>query len=111
MDPQRTMVFSFAPLYNLLLTYLNETSINFLLSIVTHGHLFCFTTNSPPTLTGAGHQRTVSTSTGCDQCLSLANSIPIPGPSNILLNKLYCILLERKFHFLAPILWGIRLLK
>ena len=29
-------------------------------------------TNSPPTLTGVGHQRTVSTDIGCNQWLSLA---------------------------------------
>ena len=29
---------------------------------------------SPPTLTGAGHQRTVSTNIGCNQWLSLAKS-------------------------------------
>ena len=31
-------------------------------------------TNSPPTLTGVGHQRTVSTDIGCNQWLSLAKS-------------------------------------
>ena len=32
-------------------------------------------TYSPPTLTGVGHQRTVSTSIGCNQWLSLAKTI------------------------------------
>ena len=32
-------------------------------------------TYSPPTVTGAGHQRTVSTSTGCNQWLSLAKTL------------------------------------
>ena len=31
--------------------------------------------NSPLTLIGAGHQRTVSTSTGCNQWLSLAKTL------------------------------------
>ena len=31
--------------------------------------------NSPPTLTGAGHQRTVSTSIGCSQWLCVAKTI------------------------------------
>ena len=31
--------------------------------------------NSPPTLTSAGHQRTVSTSSGCNQWLSLAKPL------------------------------------
>ena len=33
------------------------------------------TSNSPPTLTGAGHQRTVSTNIGCDWWLSLAKTL------------------------------------
>ena len=36
--------------------------------------------HSPPTLTGAGHQRMVSTSTGCNQCLSVAKTTPKSGP-------------------------------
>ena len=31
--------------------------------------------NSPPTLIGAGHQRTVSTNTGCKQWFSLARTL------------------------------------
>ena len=36
---------------------------------------FTHETNSPPTLTGVGHQWTVSISTGCDQWFSLARLI------------------------------------
>ena len=32
-------------------------------------------TYSPPTLTGAGHQRTVSTNTGCNQWLPLTKTL------------------------------------
>ena len=35
----------------------------------------CNETNSPPTLTGAGHQRTLNTNIGCNQWLSLAKTL------------------------------------
>ena len=57
-------------------------------------------TNTPPTLTGAGHRRTVNTSKGCNQWLSLAKTL-----LKLALDGGNCSLVART----SKCGWGIRL--
>jgi hypothetical protein len=55
-------------------------------------NIFLLQTNTLPTLAGAGHLRTKSISTGCNQWLSLAKivlKVPLAGRNRSLVAKLH----------------------